>query len=464
MTDLLDPETTSTELGANLPDIVRPSLPELPPVPPEPAVRHWGRIGMAIVIVGLGGFIAWASVFKLAGGAYAQGMVRLSDEKQVVAHVEGGIIRKLYVKEGDQVTAGQELVVLDDYNSDTNLAILEKRRWELMARQARLEAVRDNLPDIIYPDELKQSANNEQVKEIIDAQNRQFTADRADLEGQKSILEQQTTQYDAIIASLRSQINSGATQLGLIQQEVNGVKMLLEKGLERRPRLLALQRQQEALRSQRSDFEGRIASYSQKIGEIHLQMANLEADMRSKAVASLTEVQTTLNQTNEQWLGARTRSREMTLRASQDGTVLSLRYRSEGAIVPPGQPVMNIVSSKKVFVVDARVMPMDIDVVHAGLKTQIRLSGLKQRTHVVINGEVQRISPDALIDERSGLSYFESRVTFDTADPEFKKISEADEIYAGMPADVIFIAHERTMLQYLMQPFADSFARSFHEE
>lgn len=448
----------------SLPDIARPALPLLPEIPATPPVGKWSRLGWIILIGGLGGFILWADLFHLAGGAYASGMVRLSDEKQVVAHVEGGIIRRLAVQEGDKVTAGQELVVLDDYNSDTNFAILEKKRWELMAQQGRLEAVREGTDGITFPDDLLAQQDNPAVKEIISSQERQFAADRTDIEGQKKILEQQIAQYQAIIDSLKTQSASGSTQLALIRQEAAGVKELLDKGLERRPRYLALQRNLAALEAQNADYAGRIASYNEKIGETQLQMVNLVSDQRAKAQTQLTQIQTELNQTNSQWLNARTRSRELTLRALQSGTVLDLRYRSEGAIVPPGQPIMDIVPDSKMYVVEARVSPNDIDVVHEGLKAQIRLSGLKQRTHVNLEGNVLRISPDALIDQRTGGSYFQARVAFDATDPEFKRVEDAGELYPGMPADVIVIAHERTMLQYLTQPIVDSFARSFHEE
>ncbi len=448
---------------SNLPDIVR-DLPQLPPVPDAPSAGQWSRLGWLVLIGGLGGFLLWANIFQLAGGAFAAGMVRLSDEKQVVAHVEGGIIRRLAVAEGDKVEAGQELVVLDDYNSDTNLAILEKRRWELMARQTRLESIRDGAEALTFPDELLRQQDNTAVKEIISAQERQFAADHTDIKARQNILEQQILQYDAIIASLKTQTVSGRTQLALIEQEAAGVRDLLNKGLERRPRLLALQRQQAALEAQNADYAGRIASYNEKIGETRLQMSSLVSDQRSKAISELTTVQAELNQTNEQWLNASTRSRELTLRAAQGGTVLNLRYRSEGAIIPPGEPIMDIVPDTKMFVVEARISPNDIDVVHEGLAAQIRLSGLKQRTHLTLLGSVLRVSPDALFDERTGGSYFEARVMFDTTDSEFTRVSEAGELYPGMPADIIVIAHKRTMLQYLTQPITESFARAFHED
>lgn len=440
------------------------NLPTLQPIPEAPPVQQTRRMGYWLIGAGFVGFILWASWLPLAGGAYANGQVRLTDEKQVVAHVEGGIIRHLSVKEGDKVTAGQELVVLDDYNSETNLAILEKRRWELMARKARLEAVRDNWAEVEFPEDLTKLSATPAVAEIMDTQTRQFKGDKLELDGQKSILSQQVAQYNAIIESLTTQIKANDEQLALIAQEAEGVQTLLDKGLERRPRLLALQRQQSALGGQKADYEGRIASYNEKIGEINLQLANLDADRRAGALADLAKTESEFNQVNEQWSNATLRSRELTLRAAQDGTVLNLRYRSEGAVVPKGEPIMDIVPSSKLFVVDAKVSPMDIDVVHEGLKAQVRLSGLKQRTHVTIAGTVLRVSPDALIDQHSGQSFFESRVTFDSSDPEFKKLETNGELYAGMPADVVVIAHERSLLQYLMQPVADSFARSFHED
>jgi HlyD family secretion protein len=440
------------------------NLPTLQAIPEAPPVKRLNHVGYLMIALGFVGFILWSSLLPLAGGAYATGAVRLSDEKQVVAHVEGGIIRRLAVSEGDKVSAGQELVVLDDYNSETNLAILEKRRWELMARKARLEAVRDNWAEIEFPEDLAKLSATPAAAEIMATQTRQFKGDKLELDGQKSILSQQVAQYNAIIESLTTQIKANDEQIALIAQEAAGVAELLAKGLERRPRLLALQRQQAALGGQKADYEGRIASYNEKIGEINLQLAGLDADRRANALAELSKTESELNQTQEQWSNATLRSRELTLRATQDGTVLNLRYRSEGAVVPRGEPIMDIVPASKQFVVDAQVSPMDIDVVHEGLKAQVRLSGLKQRTHVNINGTVLRVSPDAIANPQTGQTFFDSRVTFDTSDPEFKKLEANGELYAGMPADVVFIAHERSLLQYLMQPVADSFARSFHED
>ncbi len=451
-----------------VPDTYRAPIdfPALPPVPDAPPVQRWQRMGLVIVIGGLGGFLLWASLFSLAGGAYATGMVRLSDEKQVVAHHQGGVVRRLLVSEGDKVKAGQELVVLDDYASETDLSILEKRRIELLARKARLEAVRDGLGEILFPVELTtgDAIGNTLIEEALAVQQRQFKAEKEDIDGKKNILTQQVAQYDTLIQSLADQIKSGERQLALIQEEVDGVEKLLARGLERKPRLLGLKRQQEGLESQNADYAGRIASTQEKIGEAKLQMANLDTTARSGASADLAQLMPTLTQTIEQWQNARLRSRELTLRAAHDGTVLNLRYKTTGAIVTPATAIMEVVPSSKVFVVDAKLMPSDIDVVHEGLPAQIRLSGLKQRTHVTLNGSISRVSPDALIDERSGMSYFEIRATFDQTDPEFKKLQEQGELYAGMPGDIIAIAHKRTLMQYLMQPIADSFSRSFHED
>ena len=457
-----------------LPDLVRPQ-PNLAALTDFPeSATHWNRIGLYVLFGGLGGFLLWSSLFELAGGAYAHGMVRLSDEKQVVAHVEGGIIRRLAVTEGTKVTAGQELVVLDDYNSETSLAISEKKRWELLARKARLEAARDGLEEIIFPAEVTAQKDNPEVAEIIAAQNRQFQALRADLDGQKQILLQQSAQYQAIIDSLKTQVETSKTQLGLIAEEAAGVQELLSKGLERRPRLLALKRQQAALEGQQADYNGRIASYQEKLGENELQISNLLADARAKVTTELTEVQADLTQTEEQWSNARMRSRELTLRAAQDGTVLNLRYRSVGAVVAPGQSMMEIVPDTKMYVVDVRVMPTDIDVLQKlpigpvpedrNPPAQIRLSGLKQRTHMTLRANILRIAPDAMHDPQSGATFFEARVSFDPHDPEFAKLMRNNDLFAGMPAEVTFISQRRTLLQYLWQPVADSFYRSFHEE
>jgi HlyD family secretion protein/epimerase transport system membrane fusion protein len=157
-----------------------------------------------------------------------------------------------------------------------------------------------------------------------------------------------------------------------------------------------------------------------------------------------------------------------------DGRVINLRRSSVGSVIAPGMTLMEIVPDNKIYVVDANVSPMDIDVVQKlpvgplpedqPAAAQIRLTGLKQRTHVTLRAIIQRVSPDAIIDDKSGVSYFSARVSFDAGDPNFKRLLDNGELYAGMPAEVSFIASHRTMLQYLVQPLIDSFYRSFHEE
>jgi len=447
------------------------SLPEAPALPPA---RGWARIGLVIVVLGVGGSLLWANSFKLASGAYASGMVRLSDEKQTVSHVEGGIIRALSVAEGQRVEAGQTLVVLDDYNSETNLAILAQQQNELDARRTRLEALRDGATELTFPTRLNELRSDPAIADIMHAQERQFASEVGNIESQKNILRERVAQQQATIVALNAQIEAANVQLSLIGEEVESVKSLLQKGLERKPRLLALQRQQAALQSQSADYQGRIASSEKEISEVRMQMTNLEMEAKTRAVTELTDVQAQLSEVNEKLSNAQMRSRELTLRAAFPGTILNLRYRSAGAVVPPGQPILEIVPDTKVYVVDARIMPSDIDVVQPGLPAQIRLTGLKQRTHMSVRGQVMRVSSDALNDERTGAAYFEVRVAF--SEDDLKQVTDPndapdgqgprtleDELFAGMPAEVTVVAHERTMLEYLFQPLKDSFAQAFHE-
>jgi len=329
--------------------------PAKPAAPDLPQVKGWVRGGFLIILLGMGGFLLWAHTLQLAGGAYAGGMVRLSEDKQTVSHVEGGIIRELNVDEGQSVEAGAALAVLDDYNSGTNLSILSKQRDELLVRRARLEAVRDSSTAITFPPEITDAKKRPYLDELVQTQERQFISERANIEGQKSILQQRLAQHEAAIEALQSQISAVDTQLLLIEEEVASVSTLLDKGLERKPRLLALQREQASLQSERSSYAGQIATSEKEITEVQMQMTNIDNDAKNKAITELTEVQQQFTETEEKLSNAAMRSNELTLRANITGTVLNLRHKTVGAVVPPNQPIMEIVSAKKVYVVDERV-------------------------------------------------------------------------------------------------------------
>jgi HlyD family secretion protein len=147
--------------------------------------------------------------------------------------------------------------------------------------------------------------------------------------------------------------------------------------------------------------------------------------------------------------------------APVSGTVLNLRFKTEGGVVQRGEPILDIVPSDDILLIDARVSPVDIDVVHPGLTAQIHLSAYSSRTVPRIDGVVRSVSADRMIDDVTKQPFYLARVEVDRE--ALTKIGPQVELVPGMPAEVLIVTGERTMMQYLMEPFSDLFRRGFRE-
>ena len=212
------------------------------PVPERPPVRGQLLAGAAVIVLGLGGFVAWASLASLASAALAPGVVRVDSNRKTVQHVEGGIIAELLVREGDRVAAGQVLVRLDELESRSLFGLLEGQHLALLAEEARLAAERDGEEKLAFPPELEAARARSEVAEILAGQERIFASGRTLVAGQVDVLKQRIAQLESQIKALESQLAAGAKELAFIAEETAVVQELMEKGLDRKLRLLALKR------------------------------------------------------------------------------------------------------------------------------------------------------------------------------------------------------------------------------
>jgi HlyD family type I secretion membrane fusion protein len=437
------------------PGTTPPALSEHPPV---------GRIillGVMLTLGGFGGFTTWASLAPLASAAVAPGIVTADTNRKTVQHLDGGVIAEIAVRDGDQIEARQVLMRLDDLETRSVVTLLEGQCRAYAAQEARLLAERDNRDKLVFPKHLADLRSVPEMAEILSGQERIFQSRRASLGGKVDVTRQRIAQYDAQIRAYQAQFTAGHTQLDLIGEELVGVTELTSKGLERKPRLLALKRQAASLEGSQGEFQNNMAQTREAISQADMEILSVEADHQSEVATELREVQTQLAEVTEKLAAAQIRQGRRDVVAPEAGTVLNSRYFAPGAVVPPGGPILDLVPRDDSLVVEAKVRPTDIDVVHAGLSAKIIFSAFKSRTTPQIDGKVTRVTADALKDERTGEFYYLARVSADQA--ELKKLKDI-QLQAGMPAETLIITGERTMLQYLTQPIRDSFRTAFREQ
>jgi HlyD family secretion protein len=423
-------------------------------------VRGPFLLGCAVIGFCVIGLAAWGGAAPLAGAAIATGQVVVESYRKTIQHLEGGIVRGIAVADGDVVAPGDLLVRMDDTKARTNLDALQGRYYAARAQEARLTAERDEAAEIAFPEELFK-AKHPAAAEAVVGQRKIFLARRTWLAGQVAILKQQMGQLKEEISALEQQVESGTRQTALIREEIAGVEALVNKGLERKARLLALQRTTEEIGARRSDQLGQIARARQKIGEAELQITDLQNKQVNEIMRDLRSTQDDLFDLTEKMAAARDVLERTMIHAPMGGVVVNRRVHTVGGVVNPGDALLEIVPQKEELIIEAHVRMDDIDQVRPGLPVQVRLTAYKQRWTPTVEGTVRTVSADRLQDSRSGDAFFIARIG---VDPDSLAQLPGVELYPGMPADVLIVTQARTALDYMLSPITASFAHAFREQ
>jgi HlyD family secretion protein/epimerase transport system membrane fusion protein len=416
----------------------------------------FGLALIAVFVVGLG---AWALIVPLAGGSVSQGVISPDGSTRTVQHLEGGIIRRLHVRDGDIVSRGQPLLVLESVQPQAEFDLLHKQQSKLQIMQIRLQAEIDEKEVLVFPPEY--AGENPETAAAMFDQRRLFQARNAVHQARKRILGQRVSQLKEQINGYQAQITSTDRQLELIAEELEGKKELRKKGHLSKPELLRLLRMEAEINGRRGQFRASIAQAEQQIGEAEMQLIAHEAERRDQLTSQLDHVRTELSSLTEKLLASEDVLNRTVVTAPVNGTVVNLQFKTERGVIPPGAPILDIVPADETLVIDARVSPADIDVVHAGLGAKVQLSSFSSRSFPRISGIVRSVSADRLVDEVTNEPYY--RASIEVNAEELEQIGSKIELVPGMPADVLIVTEERTMAQYLFQPFLDAIWKTFRE-
>ncbi|MCE7997258.1 MAG: HlyD family type I secretion periplasmic adaptor subunit [Rhodobiaceae bacterium] len=425
------------------------------------AVRGPLLVGVFVILFFFGVLGIWAATAPLTGGTVAFGVVSPDGNRRVVQHFEGGIIDSFAVKNGDKVAVGDTLVVLQDTQVRANFDLVRGQYFTLQAMLARLLAEQSNAGQITWP--FEQNDVDADTRLVMETQTKLMEVRRENRLGQTQILEQRVAQLSEEISGLRALIESETKQLALVNEEAGSVAEMVSRGLERKPRLLALQRAATEIEGSRASNAAAIARAEQAIGETEIQILNLEAQHQDDVVEQITRVRSEISKLEEQLFAAKDILDRIVLRAPVAGIVVNRRFSTVGGVVSPGEPILDIVPEGEDLVIDVRIPPIDIDSVREGLDAKIYLSAFNARNLPQISGVVKSVSADALEDQNTGERYYAARVEVDRQ--QLASIAEETSqdltLHPGMPAELLIVTGERTMLSYLMQPFTESMRRAF---
>ena len=424
--------------------------------------RRQRLLGWAVVLLFFGGGGLWAWLAPLASAAVAPGVVSPEGKRKTVQHLEGGIIRAIHIREGSQVRTGDALVTLEDVRAHAEYDVLRDQHLALRATVARLEAEQADVPSLTFPEELATASTEPRVERILATQQELLAAYRAVREGRRQITAQRVAQLETENDSLAQQISAEDVQLKLIEDEIKGVRALVDKGLERKPRLLALQRAQADIRGQQAALRGKIAANKEAIGQAQLENLTAEQQDRQRMNHELDEARKRLDEVRNRLPSSEDALARTVVRAPIDGEVVNLRATTVSGVLKPGEPILDLMPSRADLLIEARLQPTAIKDVRRGLPARVVLTAYPQRNLPIIHGVVREVSADRLIDERTGQSYFTAQVAVDKG--ELAMLDDGETaLLSGMPTEVMILTGEQTFLDYLLRPFYDAVRKSFRE-
>lgn len=420
-----------------------------------PDYRRTLRFGVGVLVAFFIGFVGWSAFAPLDSAAIAPGQLFVSGNRKQVQHLEGGIVREILVKEGATVAEGDPIMVLDPTQADASLGQLQNRLIYAVAREARLKAERAGDLFVPFPEWLASQRSDPEVAEALRAEETALKAARDVQVDQVGIWESRVRQLEEESNGLKDEIRSTNDQLSIIGQEIADQKFLVERGLGIRRVLLGLERQATEIRGRRARARSGIARNEQAIGESKLRIAELQKTRLTEIDNELGQLSSEIGGLRERINAAKDVQDRTIIRAPVSGQVVNLQAHTIGGVVRPGDLLMEVVPVEDALIVVARVSPADIDVVRNGLAAQIRLSAYPGRTAPVLDATVDTVSADLLNDERTGVSYYEVRVSLPADDPQLEGL----DLYPGMPAEVSIVTGEQTFMNSLIRPLTDTVRR-----
>nr|WP_235399654.1 HlyD family type I secretion periplasmic adaptor subunit [Pseudomonas ogarae] len=417
------------------------------------------RVGYLMLLVTFGLFGGWAALAPLDSSALAPGVVTVKSYRKTVQHLEGGIVRELRVHDGDLVKTGDVLLVLDSTQARSDMEMTRSQLIAALQLQARLEAERDALPEPVAVPALDPA--DPRVQEARDSEARIFQTRRTSLMGEIGLQEKTIGQIEEQIRGFKTIIGSKQTLAASYQEEIVDLRALLAEGYVDKQRLREQERSLSRLQTEIAESQSEIAQARVHIDEARLKILQLKKAFASEVAGLLGDARSKVYELRERLATLQDRDQRTDILAPEAGMVMGMTVHTLGAVVSPGTALLDIVPANEELIVEAQVSPMDIDRIALGKLADIRFSAFKSSTTPVIEGRLVQISADRLINKDTGTAYYLARVAL--TDKGRQTLGNLT-LVPGMPVEVLVNTGARTLLQYLIQPASNVFARSLIED
>ena len=420
------------------------------------------RTGLWVLGLGFGGFLLWAGLAPLDEGVPTQGMVTLDTKRKTVQHLSGGIVKEVLVHEGQQVKEGEPMLRLDGAVAKANYEAVRQRYLGYRAMQSRLFAEQAGQNAIDFHPDVKAAMNDPLIKQqvmtqqqLIQARRAALAADLQGIEENSQGLKEQLGSYQNILVQRRS-------QLDLLTEELTNTRSMVKEGYAPRNRQLELERMVAESNAAIADLLGNSLRVSRQIAELNQRSLARKQEYRKEVETQLADVTREAQSDAEKFVAVTADLDRMEIKAPATGQVVGLTVQTVGAVLQPGQKLLDVVPDSQSLLLEAHIPPHLIDKIQAGFPTDVRFNTFAQSPQLVVEGKVLSVSGDLLSDpSQPQYVYYLARVQ---VTPAGMKTLGSRQMQPGMPAEIVIKTGERSMLTYLLHPLLKRMASSMKEE
>jgi len=416
---------------------------------------------MFVIIVLLGGGLAWASIAEISGAVIASGAVVVEGKPKSVQHLDGGIVKSLHVTAGDLVNQDQLLVMLDDTSISANLAIYVRRLREGIVRKERLRAELTGADSFKPPQDLATLLNLGNLSASVEQQMSLLTARRLTRQAQLEQFDEKIAQFGNQITGVLALKTEKVNQIETYREELDPLLPLAEKGLVSKKRIMGLKRSQAELRGQIAEHGSEVSRLQNSISETRIAKLQIDREFRERVVSEIEKNDAQVDELRQQMDATRKQLARVAIRAPVAGIVHELSLYTVGGVVQPGQTVMQIIPQNGEHEIELNLDTLSIDQVFIGQRVIVRFPSFHQRTTPEVNGVVGSVSPSSVVDEKTGATFYRVVVVINKREMD---VLGGKKLIPGMPVEAFFPTNSRTIISYLVKPLTDHFMHVFREE
>jgi protease secretion system membrane fusion protein len=450
--------TPTTNTPTMLPQL---SPRDLVPATPERDERSHARLGWAVILAGIGGFLLWASLAPLDKGVPMTGTVTVASNKKAVQHMTGGTVEAILVKEGDTVKAGDVMVRMNAVQARAAAEAVRTQYIANRASEARLNAERDGLRTITFSPELEKMRGDPVISSQLQLQQQLFASRQAAIHAELASLDENVAGLTVQNRGLEESREGKRQQLNFLQEQLAGMRDLAAEGYVARNRLLELERQHAQLQTSIAEDGSNIGKGLRQIAEFRMRRLQRQQEYQKEVRSQLSDTQRDGQGYANKLSALDWELANATVRAPVDGTVVAMNVFTHGGVVAPGFRMMDIVPSDDPLIVDGQLPVHLVDKVNPSLPVELIFSAFNQNLTPHVPGIVTHVSADRLVDEKTGQPYYNVKAK---VAPEGMRLVAGLQIRPGMPVDLFVKTGERTLMNYLLKPVLDHSRLSMREE